>query len=128
MNIELISQIFDLVIIPLLGIVTAYVVKLVNKKITEIDASVNSEMASKYLSMLDKTISECVISTTQTYVDSLKAKGEFNKEAQEEAFDKTFDAILSILGEDTIEYLNEIVGDLSTYINVKIEAEVKLNK
>lgn len=128
MTIELIAQIFELVIIPLLGIITTYIVKLVNKKIAEIDANVNSETASKYLEMLDKTISECVLSTTQTYVDALKAKGEFTTEAQKEAFNKTFNAILEILGEDAIEYLDEIVGDLSTYINVKIESEVKSNK
>lgn len=128
MTIELIAQIFELVIIPLLGIITTYIVKLVNKKIAEIDANVNNETTSKYLEMLDKTISECVLSTTQTYVDALKAKGEFTAEAQKEAFNKTFNAILEILGEDAIEYLDEIVGDLSTYINVKIESEVKSNK
>lgn len=128
MTIELITQLFELVIIPLLGIVTAYIVKLVNKKMAEIDVSVNNELASKYINMLDKTISECVIATNQTYVESLKSKGEFTTEAQHEAFAKTVNAVMSILGQDAIEYLNEAVGDLSIYIETKIESEVKINK
>lgn len=128
MTIELIAQLFELVIIPLLGIVTAYIVKLVNKKIAEIEVSVDNELTTKYLNMLDKTISECVIATNQTYVESLKNKGEFTAEAQHEAFAKTANAVLSILGDDVIEYLNEAVGDLNTYIETKIESEVKINK
>lgn len=128
MTIELLAQIFELVIIPLLGILTSYAVKLINKKMAEIDANVESETASKYIQMLDKTISECVLATNQTYVESLKNKGEFTAEAQHEAFAKTINAVMSILGSDTIEYLNEVVGDLTVYIENKIEAEVKLNK
>lgn len=128
MTIELLAQIFELVIIPLLGILTTYAVKLINKKMAEIDANVESETASKYIQMLDKTISECVLATNQTYVESLKNKGEFTAEAQHEAFAKTINAVMSILGSDTIEYLNEVVGDLTVYIENKIEAEVKLNK
>ncbi len=128
MTIELIAQIFELVIIPLLGILTTYVVQLINKKMAEIDANVENETASKYIQMLDKTISECVLATNQTYVESLKNKGEFTTEAQREAFTKTINAVMSILNSDIIAYLNEIIGDLNIYIENKIEAEVKTNK
>lgn len=128
MNIELIAQIFELIIIPLLGIITTFIIKLVNKKVVEIDASINNETASKYLEMLNSTVTNCVLATTQTYVDSLKSKGEFTKEAQKEAFNKTYSAVMAILSEDAIEYLNNIVGDLNTYIESKIESEIKINK
>lgn len=128
MTIELIAQIFELVIIPLLGILTTYVIQLINKKMAEIDANVENETASKYIQMLDKTISECVLATNQTYVESLKNKGEFTTEAQHEAFTKTINAVMSILNSDIIAYLNEIIGDLNIYIENKIEAEVKTNK
>lgn len=128
MSIELVTQIFELIIIPLLGIITTYVVKLVNKKIAEIDSSIDNEMASKYFEMLDNTITSCVLATTQTYVDSLKNSGEFTKEAQKEAFNKTYSAVMNILSEDAVEYLNNIVGDLNTYIESKIESEIKINK
>lgn len=125
---ELVAQIMEVVIIPLLGVLTAYIVKLVNTKINEISEKRDNELEKKYLDMLSKTITDCVIATTQTYVDSLKKKGEFTIEAQKEAFNQTYDAVMAILSEDAKEYLTSAVGDLNLYITQKIEAEVKVNK
>ena len=125
---ELLVQIMEVVVIPLLGVLTAYVVKFVNTKIDEISEKRDNELEKKYLNMLSKTITDCVMATTQTYVDSLKKKGEFTADAQKEAFNQTYEAVLTILSEDAKEYLNEAVGDLNLYITQKIEAEVGLNK
>ena len=125
---ELLAQIMEVVIIPLLGVLTAYIVKLVNTKINEISEKRDNELEKKYLDMLSKTVTECVMATTQTYVDSLKKKGEFTVEAQKEAFNQTYTAVMTILSEDAKEYLNEAVGDLNLYITQKIEAEVGINK
>ncbi len=78
--------------------------------------------------MLDRTISECVVATTQTYVDALKKEGKFDGEAQKVAFQKTFDAVIGILTDDAKEYLGEAVSDLNAYITNKIEANVKYSK
>lgn len=125
---ELVVQIMEVVVIPLLGVLTAYIVKLVNTKISEISEKRENELEKKYLDMLGETITDCVIATTQTYVDSLKKKGEFTIEAQKEAFNQTYDAVMAILSEDAKEYLTSAVGDLNLYITQKIEAEVKVNK
>lgn len=124
----LLYQILEVCVIPLLGILTAYFVKWVNAKSTEIQNNVNNDMADKYIAMLDDTICACVIATTQTYVDALKKENAFTKEAQKEAFDLTFNAVMSVLTDDAKKYLAEIYGDLTTYITNKIEAEVSLNK
>ena len=125
---ELVVQIMEVVVIPLLGVLTAYIVKLLNTKISEISEKRENELEKKYLDMLGETITDCVIATTQTYVDSLKKKGEFTIEAQKEAFNQTYDAVMAILSEDAKEYLTSAVGDLNLYITQKIEAEVKVNK
>lgn len=78
--------------------------------------------------MLNETITSCVIATTQTYVSSLKNQGKFNAEAQKKAFNMTYEAVMSLLTEEAIKYLNEAVGDLQLYITQKIEADVNLNK
>lgn len=124
----LLYQILEVCIIPLMGILTAYVVKFINAKSAEIQAKVENDTADKYIAMLDDTICACVIATTQTYVDALKKDNAFTKEAQAEAFDLTFKAVMSVLTDEAKEYLTEIYGDLSAYITAKIEAEVKLNK
>ena len=78
--------------------------------------------------MLSDTITECVIATTQTYVEALKKEGKFDKAAQETAFNKTYTAVLAILSDEAKKYLTEAVGDLNLYITQQIEAEVKLTK
>ena len=124
----LLYQILEVCIIPLLGILTAYVVKYVNAKSTEIQNKVNNDTADKYIAMLDDTICACVIATTQTYVDALKKDNAFTKEAQKEAFNLTYSAVMAVLTEDAKQYLTNIYGDLTAYITNKIEAEVGLNK
>ena len=128
MTMALLAEIMEVVIIPLLGILTAYVVKLVNAKINDISEKRNSDIEKKYLEMLNSTITDCVVATTQTYVESLKKQGKFDSDAQKEAFNQTYAAVMNILSEDAKEYLNEAIGDLNLYITQKIEAEVKATK
>lgn len=125
---EILQQIFELCVVPLLGILTTYLVKLIRKKNEELDAKVNKEVSKKYIDMLADTITDCVISTNQTYVDALKEANAFDKEAQKKAFELTYNKIMNVLTEDAKEYLTTIYGDLEIYITTKIESEVKLYK
>ena len=124
----LLYQILEVCVIPLLGILTAYFVKWVNAKSVEIQHKVDNDTADKYIAMLDDTICACVIATTQTYVEALKKDNAFTKEAQKEAFNLTFNAVMAVLTDEAKAYLSEIYGDLTAYITNKIEAEVSLNK
>lgn len=128
MTMELIAQIFEVCIIPLLGVLTAFFVKWVNVKSAEIADTRKNETEKKYINMLNNTISDCVIATTQTYVDALKKQGAFDAEAQKVAFTMTYEAVVKLLTDEATEYLNEAVGDLNLYITQKIESEVNLNK
>lgn len=124
----LLYQILEVCVIPLLGILTAYFVKWVNAKSAEIQNKVDNDTADKYIAMLDDTICACVIATTQTYVDALKKDNAFTKEAQQEAFNLTYNAVMAVLTDEAKKYLTNIYGDLTAYITNKIEAEVQINK
>ena len=124
----LLYQVLEVCVIPLLGILTAYFVKWVNAKSAEIQNKVENDTADKYIAMLDDTICACVIATTQTYVDALKKENAFTKEAQQEAFNLTYNAVMAVLTDEAKKYLTNIYGDLTAYITNKIEAEVSLNK
>ena len=128
MGIEMLNEIFEVCIIPLLGVLTAYLVKFINAKSAELASSRQSELEKKYITMLNDTITDCVIATTQTYVDSLKKQGAFDADAQKMAFTMTYTSVMNLLTDEATEYLNEAVGDLNLYITQKIEAEVNLNK
>ena len=125
---NVLEQVFELVVYPVLSLAGIYLTYLIGTKIREIKQKTNDDTAKKYLDMLDVTIQEAVLATTQTYVDSLKSQGKFDAEAQKVAFTLTYDAVMKILTADAVRYLTEIVGDLETYITNKIEADVKLSK
>ena len=125
---EILQQIFELCVIPLLGILTTYLVKLIRKKNEELDAKVSKEVSKKYIDMLANTITDGVVSTNQTYVDALKAANAFDKEAQKKAFELTYNKIMNVLTEDAKEQLTTIYGDLEIDITTKIESEVKFCK
>ena len=134
-NLELINQIFQVCIVPLLAVLTTYLVKYIDAKKDELivkkeEANANKEnmLADKYIKMLADTIKACVIATNQTYVDSLKDKNAFDGEAQKEAFKKTSDAVMLILSQEAKDYLSTIYGDLNQYIIAQIESSVNANK
>ena len=124
----LLYQILEVCVIPLLGVLTVYIVKYINVKSTEIQDKVENEMADKYIAMLADTISACVIATNQTYVEALKRQNAFTAEAQKEAFNLTFNAVMAVLTDEAKQYLTSIYGDLTAYITTKIEAEVNISK
>lgn len=125
---ELLYEILEVCIVPLLGILTAYAVKFIKIKSDEITKKTNNETANKYIALLSTTISDCVVATNQTYVEALKKENAFTKEAQKEAFRLTYEAVMNVLTDDAKEYLTAIYGDLTACITTKIEAEVNLSK
>ena len=127
-TVELLSKIFEVCIIPLLGVLVAYFTQFIKAKSAEISTKTDNELTKKYISMLSDTITQCVIATNQTYVDELKKQGKFDKEAQEAAFKMTSNAVLAILSDEAKKYLTAAYGDLNTYITNQIEKTVNENK
>ena len=112
----------------LLSALFAYLIVYINKKKQALLENSKSEIEKKYIEKISKTITDCVIATNQTFVETLKKENAFTKEAQEEAFQKTITNVMSILNEDCIEYLESITSDITVYLRNQIEAEVNKNK
>ena len=112
----------------LLSALFAYLIVYINKKKQALLETSKSEIEKKYIEKISKTITDCVIATNQTFVETLKKENAFTKEAQEEAFQKTITNVMSILNEDCIEYLESITSDITIYLRNQIEAEVNKNK
>lgn len=125
---EMLQQIFQVCIIPLLGVLTTYLVMFIKNKSAALQEQTDNELYKKYIALLDETITKCVIATNQTYVEALKDKNAFDIEAQKKAFEMTYQSVLAILSKDAQEYLTEAVGDLNAYIVKSIEAQVNANK
>ena len=122
------NEIFEVCIIPLLGILTTYIVKYIQIKTKEIQKTTENKLIEKYINMLSSTVSDCVIATNQTYVETLKKEGKFDLTAQKTAYEMTKTAVMSILTEETKKYLTLAVGDLNIYISQLIESAVNTEK
>ena len=125
---EILGTIFEIAIFPAISAAAIYFITWINAKKQELLKKTKNETEAKYVEMLDKTITECVLATSQTYVQALKAEGKFDAAAQKVAFQKTFDAVMAILTDEAQTYLNEITKDLSVYITNKIEATITATK
>ena len=124
MDQNLINQLFQVCLIPMLSALTTFVVIWIKAKSAELQKKINNDILNKYVQMATDTITNCVIATNQTYVNSLKEQGKFDEAAQKEAFQRTYQAVLLILSDDAKEYLNNAFGDLNKYLQEKIESTV----
>ena len=121
---EAVQVLLPVAALALATTITFYVGKLIK---AGQDKSEN-EKVDKYLDMLNTTITNAVLATTQTYVEALKGKNAFDKDAQQQAFDMTYTAVMSVLSDEAKKYLAEAVGDLRVYVTNQIEATVKMTK
>ena len=124
MDQNLINQLFQVCLIPMLGALTTFIVIWIKAKSAELQKKTDNDILNKYVQMATDTITNCVIATNQTYVNSLKEQGKFDEVAQKEAFQRTCQAVLLILSDDAKEYLNNAFGDLNKYLQEKIESTV----
>lgn len=125
---SILQQIFEVCLIPMLGILTTALVQFLTQKKNELKAQTDNDLAQKYLDILNDTIAKCVTATNQTYVEALKGQNAFDADAQKEAFNKTYNAVINTLGDEANKYLPTVIGDLQTYITQQIEAAVKDQK
>ena len=125
MDTVLLQQIFQVCVIPLLGVLTAFVVAWIKSKINNINAKTDNELLKSTLSTVETIVVNAVIATNQTYVDALKDQNAFDAEAQKAAFQKTYDAVMNSLTEDTKNGLMKLTTDLNLYITEMIEAKTK---
>ncbi len=125
---EILQQIFEICILPLIGILTTFLIAYINAKKEEIVKKSENQLVDKYTTLIADTVSTCVLATSQTYVDSLKSQGKFDADAQKAAFQQTYSSIVAMLPNEVKKYIEEIYGDMALYLQQKIEAEVSLNK
>ena len=128
MNNELFNTIMTAVALPLLVAVSGYLIAYLRKKAAEVTANIENQTIRFYIEEGNEIVFQAVETLFQTYVDDLKKKGQFTKEAQQEAFNRAKDITLQLLSAEAREILIEIYGDLDLWIKTKIEQAVKQNK
>ena len=119
MEITLNEVLYTLITCALM-IVVRFGVQFIRTKTAEIK---NAEVQQ----MIDN-IGDIVIMVSQTFVDSLKESGNFDKEAQAKAFNMAKTAALNGMSDSMKKYIDKYCGGLDEWLRIQIEAWVKKNK
>jgi len=125
---ELLMTLIQVVIIPAIPVLVAFLVKLLKAKAQQTTVKVNNELVRQYLQEAIDAVLQAVTYTAQTYVDSLKKQGKFDAEAQKIAFNTAKDIALQLLTEDAKNLITDLYGDLTVWLDTKIEQTVKEQK
>ena len=121
---EILGQIFQVCIIPLLGVLTGYLINFIKKKADELKNGHHNELVWKYTDLVETLVVDSIKTTNQTYVEALKDKNAFTKEAQEEALKKTYERVMSLLNDEGKAILNETFSDVKVYVKNLIESKI----
>lgn len=114
---NILSVVVTAIILPLISMVGG---KLINWLSTKI----KNEKAGNLIGTATEIVINAVKSVFQTYVDSLKKEGKFDKESQLIALNKAKNVAISQMTEEVKEFIRENYGDLNAWLNTQIEATI----
>lgn len=111
-------------IIAILGALSIFIINWMKSQIDVMKSKTDNEAYKVMLDQAYQIIANCVKATNQTYVDSLKKSGQFTKESQQEAFEKTKDAVMNALSQSMIEAIAKTTGNFDIWLQTAIESAV----
>ena len=114
---NIISVVVTAVVIPLISLFGSKLYELINSKI-------KNEKVAKCLTEASEIVLNAVRSVFQTYVESLKKSGSFDKDAQIEALNLAKNIVLSQLSAETKTFISSNNGDLNEWLITSIEAGI----
>jgi len=125
---EILTTLVQVVVIPAIPVLVTYLVKYLKAKADQTTTKINNELVRTYLQEATDAVLQAVTYTAQTYVDTLKKQGKFDKEAQQKAFNTAKDIALKLLTDEAKQMIEDLYGDLMLWLETKIEQTVKEQK
>ena len=125
---EILKNIVYIVITGILPIIVPYIIKLLNAKVDELTANIESEKAKRYIDIIVDAISIAVTSVNQTYVDSLKQAGKFDDESAFTAKKLAMEKARDLISADSKHFIELAYGDFDKYLENAIESYVRQSK
>lgn len=118
------SAIIGAIVIYLGKVIADFIISLSKKH----DIEISEAEIKKFTNDLATIVADAIVATNQTYVNELKAKGEFTKEAQKEANERALKYCLNLMSVEMVEYINAVYGDAEALLLTKIEAMIGSSK
>lgn len=118
---NIISVVVTAVILPLISYAGARLITWLNTKIKD-------ENAKQQITVATGIVTNAVRSVFQTYVETLKKNGTFDKESQKVALIKAKNDALAQMTDEIKEHITKNYGDLETWIVTQIESTINILK
>lgn len=122
------NTLMTVVVLPLLIAVSSFAVAWLRKKTQEITENIGDATVRKYVDLASEVVEKAVQTTFQTYVDTLKAQGKFDKEAQLVALQKAKDTATALITDEAKKAIAEAYGDFDKWLEATIETLVREDK
>lgn len=127
----MLNYVLYVVLTVILPVVAKYAVDLIKTKIKEsniiADATKNEDL-SKIIEGALSDVMDAVLYINQVYVDSLKSSGKFDKEAQQEAFNRAYKEALNMISGEAKKVIEQLYGSFDKWLKLKIESSVNMAK
>ena len=125
---ELLTTIIQVIIIPAIPVLVTFLVKFLKAKADQTTTKIENELVRQYLQEAIDAVLQAVTHTSQPYVDTLMKEGKFDEAAQKIAFNTAKELALKLLTTEAKQLITDLCGDLTTWLDSKIEQTVKEQK
>lgn len=125
---DILQNTLYLVCVGVIPLLVRYITVYLQVKVKEQTAKMESEQMKAYIDAAMNAITTAVNETNQTYVDTLKAQGRFDKDAQAVAFQKSIETANRLISDDMKLAITTLYSDYDTFMNAQISAMVRENK
>ena len=113
------------VTVPLISALIVYGIK---KASNWLKSKTENETVDTYLNRAYSMLEDIVVTTTETYVKSLKADGKFDIEEQQKAFEITKSAFEQVASEEIKNAIKTTVSDYDAWVKNTVEAIIANTK
>lgn len=125
---EFIQQLMYLVITGILPFVTVYFANYVKSIIQKNSEKAENEQLQSLISYAGEAISVAVMTVSQTYVDTMKTQGKFDKEAQAIAKQMAIDKAKELISKEMKSAIETVYTNFDAYLDNYIETIVRESK
>lgn len=125
---EFLLTLLQSILIAAVPTISAFICKFLWAKAKEAMQRIQNEDAKRLMQEAMDAVDAAVVSTTQTYVDTLKKNGQFSLANQQEAFQMSYNTAVAIMTQEAKDFITNAYGALDDWLKTQIEASVKRNK
>lgn len=125
---QLLQDLLYLVLTAAIPLCLKFLYSWITTTVEEKTQNMDNAQLKEYINSAVQAVMKAVMSTYQTYVDSLKKQDLFDTDAQKEAFEMAKNAAMLMITEDVKAAVETVYGDFDAWIDNTIEQLVKANK